>query len=420
VILHLMSTFPPYSQTFVMGEVRELRNQGWDIRIGCLRPLRRTPAAKGFEDLEPIVARAEWFNLEMLRGLLDFTFSSPGSMLACIRLVIRSWTQPISFLKLSYLLLVSTRLAHQFKTQPVTLIRGHFLHSEAVAARFLNILLGIPYSLTMCTAHVAFPRPVIRKVLESALFLVADNPRLVAFPQTFGLPSARVHVALNSVNVKEFPQRHTKTAAPRPLILAVGRLEPKKGFDVLFRACALLRDRGVPFKTLLVGEGPEQDRLRQLRNRQGLQDQIELSGKLSFEEIKPWFYRAAVFVMPSVVSRSGDVDGLPTVVLEAMASGLPVIGTSVGAISEAVLDGITGFIVPPNDPIRLAERLQQLLKDEGLRFQFGATGRCRAEEKFDLQYKAEVLSSLFQRYCAPKGDPNHFGAHTCASEVVKN
>lgn len=394
-----MSAFPPHSETFVMREIRELRKQGWDTRIGPLRPLQRTPAAVGFEDLEPIVSKAEWFSLDLLLGLLHFGFSHPGRLFACVRIITPALGRPVDVLKLFYILLASVRLAYRFKNAKVMLIRAHFLHSEAVAARFVSVLLQTPYSVTVYTTYVLFPRPIIEEVLKNALFLVADTAQAIQFLESFGLDVARIHTVYNSVSIEDFPLRGPQAGGRPHLILAVGRLHPKKGYHILIRACALLKGRGLPFSTVIIGEGPERQRLVQLLHELGLDGCVALLGKLSFEEIRPWYYRAAFFVMPSVVTSEGDTDGLPTVVIEAMASGLPVIGTRTGAISEAVLDGKTGFIVLAGDVDQLAEQMQRLLEDADLGIQFGAEGRRLAECKFDLRRKVELLSNLFQKYC---------------------
>jgi glycosyltransferase involved in cell wall biosynthesis len=395
-----MSTFPPYSETFVMREIRELRKQGCDVHIGCLRPLHQTPAAAGFEDLAAITRRASWLSLDLLLGLLVLGLSRPNRLLECLRLIAFSLHQPVNFAKLTYLLLASARLAYQFRNASVTLIRAHFLHSEAVAACFLGILMQVPYSVTVYTTHVLFPDALIRRVVNGARFLVADTAQSEEFLLSLGCKSTLIHRIYNSVDVAEFPDRGPQSANSVPVILAVGRLDPKKGFHVLLEACALLRDRGLPFKAILIGEGPERARLLALRRTLNLEGHVDLLGKLSFTDTKTWLYRATLLVMPSVIAPSGDTDGLPTVIIEAMASALPVIGTTIGAIPEVVFDGKTGILVPANAPKQLADQVERLFKNDSFRILLGAAGRTLVAESFNLSRKAKILSELFDRYCA--------------------
>jgi len=398
VLLHVMSTFPPLSETFVMREIRQLQRSGWDVRIGQLRPLYRTPQATGFEDLRAAVSGASWLDSDMLVGLVFFSFRYPLRLSRCFGLICCSLSRPRDVGKMLYILLASLRLAYRFQGSEIDLIRAHFLHSEALAARFLSMLLEAPYSLTVYTTFALYRRSIIEEIVRGADFLVADTAQAKEFLQSLGGRAERIEIVYNSIRVEEFPRQVRRNSVHLPVVLGVGRLDPKKGYHVLLHACALLRRRGVRFQTVLIGEGTEKDRLMGLRRQLGLEGQVELLGKLPFEEVKPWYYRADVFVMPSVVTPQGDTDGLPTVVIEAMAASLPVVGTSTGGIPEAVREGITGFIVPANSPEALADRIQQLLEREDLRIQFGMEGRRVVERQFDLKCKADALTRLIGQF----------------------
>lgn len=397
-----MTTVSPLSEIFILREIRELRRVGWNIRIGELRPLGRIPPASGFKDLDCLVIRANWFSLDMLKGLVFFAFRRPRGVWDCFGLVCRSLDNPLRMVKMLYILLASLQLAYRAHSLEPRLVRAHFLFSAALAAQFLSRLLNVPYSLTVYTTFEHYPRAFIQTMVKEAVFLVADTHQAKQFLQELGAEASRIHVIHNSVCPEEFQVRR-KISHQVPVILGVGRLDAKKGFHVLLHACALLRERGVLFQAMLIGDGPEKRRLFRLRGQLGLVNAVKMLGKLPFEEVKTWFDRADVFVMPSVVTADGDADGLPTVVIEAMASGLPVVGTTTGGIPEAVRDGITGFLVPANSPEPLARRIQQLLEHEGLRIQFGLEGRRVVERDFDLRCKADLLTDLIRRYLGAAG-----------------
>jgi len=172
----------------------------------------------------------------------------------------------------------------------------------------------------------------------------------------------------------------------------------KKGFDVLLLACSILLRRGVDFRCVVVGDGAERKRLLAMRQSLQLENHVEMPGKLSFGQVKSWLYRAAVFAMPSVVTPEGETDGLPTVVIEAMASSLPIVGTWTAGIPEAVHEQVNGFLVPPNAPELFADRVQFLLATPDLRARFGTEGRRLAEMHFDLKRKASIISELIRQY----------------------
>jgi glycosyltransferase involved in cell wall biosynthesis len=202
-------------------------------------------------------------------------------------------------------------------------------------------------------------------------------------------------VIYNSVDIREFPRRTQRETSGARTILAVGRLDRKKGFDILLAACSILRERRVPYHCVIVGDGRERSNLEGLRRSLKLESSVDLKGNLSFAQVREWLYQSDVLAVSSVVAPDGETDGLPTVVIEAMASGLPIAATDTGGISEAVQDGITGYVVPANDACSLADRLQVLLESPELMERFGAEGRRVAETKFDIRQKSEALTQLF-------------------------
>jgi len=393
-----MATFPPLSQTFVMREIRQLRVQGWNVVIGQLRPTHKTHTARGFEDLNPFVIPVSWFSFDMVVGLLFFLIFRPRRAWDCLRITARSWKQPAQFLKMTYVLLASMRLAFRHRDLRVEIVRAHFLHTEALAARFIGTLLEVPYSITVYTVFVDYPKWIVSDIVRHAVFVVADTAQAKEFILSLGGSAEKVQVVYNSVDFDEFPLRTPMDEAVPPVVLAVARLDPKKGFDVLLLACSILLRRGVDFRCVVVGDGAERKRLLAMRQSLQLENHVEMPGKLSFGQVKSWLYRAAVFAMPSVVTPEGETDGLPTVVIEAMASSLPIVGTWTAGIPEAVHEQVNGFLVPPNAPELFADRVQFLLATPDLRARFGTEGRRLAEMHFDLKRKASIISELIRQY----------------------
>ncbi|MGA3176799.1 MAG: glycosyltransferase [Candidatus Acidiferrum sp.] len=393
-ILHLISTFPPLTETFVLREIRQLRKLGLNVIIGQLRPLHQTPPAKGFEDLSPLVNGAGWFSLEMLKGLAFFTLRKPRQLAECLRIVLPSFGQPQHFVKMLYILLSSMRLGYSLQNVPIDFVRADFLHTQALAARFLKSLLGVPYGITAYTVVVYYKLAILEEIIREAAFLVADTWQTKSFLLSMGVSPNKVHLIRNGVPLEEFPPHRRPTVAGSPVILGVGSLIPKKGFDVLLRACAILHERGLQFRCVIIGDGAERERLGILKKDLGVDGNVKMLGYRTLTELRDWYYRAAVLVMPSVVSLTGETDGLPTVVIEALASGLPVVGTETAAIPELVQDGVNGFLVESNAPRPLADRIQVLLERPDLREKFGCEGRRRVEQDFNLDRKVEAVRDL--------------------------
>jgi glycosyltransferase involved in cell wall biosynthesis len=175
------------------------------------------------------------------------------------------------------------------------------------------------------------------------------------------------------------------------LILSVGRLVEKKGFEDLIRACALLRQAGVEARCEIIGAGERREALQALIDTLDLGQQVRLVGPKPQDEVMAAYRRAAVFALPCVVAEDGNRDGLPTVLLEAMASGLPVVSTNLVGVPEIVDDGVNGLLVEPGDVAGLAAQLARLLRDAGLRHRLGEAGRRKVAERFDVRQNVAQL-----------------------------
>jgi glycosyltransferase involved in cell wall biosynthesis len=203
----------------------------------------------------------------------------------------------------------------------------------------------------------------------------------------------KIHTIYHGLDPDALPSGERHPTDP-PTILAVGRLVPKKGFEHLIEACRRVIRSGVAFRCVIAGGGPLRHRLGTLAQKGGL-TQLTITGALSPQEVESLYASASVFVCPSVVARDGDRDGLPNVLLEAMAWRLPVVGSDVGGIPEAVAHEVTGLIVPPSDPGALAKAIKRLLADGSLASTLGDNGRRLVIERFNIRSNIEPLLRLF-------------------------
>jgi glycosyltransferase involved in cell wall biosynthesis len=193
-------------------------------------------------------------------------------------------------------------------------------------------------------------------------------------------------------------------------LLAVGRLVEKKGFHVLFDALAMLQRTGLRPRVLLVGDGEERQRLQQQAVSLGL-DHVTFCGMRTHDEVRELVHTATAMVLPCIVGQDGNRDALPTVLLEALAAGLPVVSTPIGGVEEIVANGEAGVLVPPNEAAPLARAIGDLLGSATRRTQLAAAGRARAERCFDLAHNTGVLRDWFAASVAT-GTRRRIGAKT--------
>ncbi|MFQ5628509.1 MAG: glycosyltransferase family 4 protein, partial [bacterium] len=200
--------------------------------------------------------------------------------------------------------------------------------------------------------------------------------------------------ALRTSQRSNLKVEHPTKYQTAPLLLAVGRLVEKKGFPYLIEACKQLREQGIQFRCEIAGDGPMHAQLEKQVWQSGLDDAIVLHGALPPEEIKKFYAQASLFVLPSFITKSGDRDGIPNVILEAMAMALPVVATRVSGIPEAIVHEETGLLVPEKDADALAQAIINLLSNPARRQQLGNAGRERVTHKFTLEANVKQKMEL--------------------------
>jgi len=284
----------------------------------------------------------------------------------------------------------SRDLVNCLNGSPVAGVHAYFAHLPAEVAAHAARQLNVPYGFN---AHARDVRKVMPEELASrarqAACVLACNDDVI--PVLAGGGSA-VQFVSHGVDSQRFRPYPFAPVWPFRL-LAVGRLVEKKGFAQLIEAVAQL---SVPFRLRIFGDGPERGRLTEAIRAADLSDHVELCASQTHAELPQEYARAHVVVVPSIVDSTGDRDGLPNVVLEAMASGRPVVASNAGAISSAIVSGHSGFLVPPGNTIALTRILEWLAGRPGLWPELGRNGRARVVHDFELRACTERLCRLLE------------------------
>ncbi|NOZ56835.1 MAG: colanic acid biosynthesis glycosyltransferase WcaL [Calditrichaeota bacterium] len=421
-IAYVLDTFPVISQTFVVEELFGLRRRGFEV----------LPYALVHKQVdEPIPPAYRELEREMV-----FVPSSPAPLALLgghVRLVLRhplryvstffwAWRKrltrsPLKLAKTAWTLargrqadkrsredvfwhfVLVPEFANAMASQGVEHVHAHFADNSASFGLLCARLLGTSFSVTAHAFDIFTNPPLLPEKLARARFVTTCTTRglekLRAVASASGV-QARLRLVYHGVDLEKFKPTAAEPGGV-PILLSVGRLVPKKGFDVLLRATAELVQRGHSFELRIVGDGPEREKLEALRKELGLERIVRFLGSLSPEEMPEVYRKAHAFVLPSVIDARGDRDGIPNVAAEAMASGLPVVSTTVSAISDLVRDGVEGFLVPEKDVPALAAALEKLLKEPELRRRMGLAGRRRVEDVFDREKCIDELASLFRK-----------------------
>ena len=386
---YLFERFPSFGQTFCYREVAELYRQGVAVPIFSIR----NPKDEPVQDWDArIVQRVHYLPEEM--ELLDDVrrASKKGKLAPEIVAALDGWGRRTDFLRLYQAVYVGLRL----QEAGISHVHAHFAGMAARTAFWIGKFFLITFSFTAHANDIFAPRKFeigLDKLVGAARVVVTETDYAEKFlRERFPECADRIHRVYNGLNLAEF-RRATFSSDP-PSIVAIGRVIVKKGFANLIRASALLVERGKSFRCEIVGEGPLENQLRAQIEQLRLQEFVQLPGPKPQHELRARLANASVFVLPSVPEPEGGMDNLPTVIMEAMATGLPVVSTRVGGIPEMVIDNQTGFLVQPEDAVALAGAIEKVTNDRSLGQTLGRAGYERAQKLFSIEKNVRELCAL--------------------------
>jgi glycosyltransferase involved in cell wall biosynthesis len=386
---YLFERFPSFGQTFCYREVAELARQGVTPPIFSVRNPKDEPPQ---EWDERIVKRVHYLPEE--KELLDDVrkASKKRKLTPEIVAALDEWGRRTDFLRLYQAIYVGLRL----QEMGISHVHAHFTGLAARTAFWIRKFFSITFSFTAHANDIFTPRNFetgLDNLVDTARVIITVSDYAKKFLQErFPQCADRVHRIYNGLDLAEFGSADFSSALP--LTVAVGRLITKKGFADLIRACGLIAERGKSFRCEIIGEGPFENELRHQIEQLNLQKHVALAGAKPQLEVRQRLAAANVFVLPSIIDPDGGMDNLPTVIMEAMATGLPVISTNIGGIPEMVVENETGFLLEPADAVGLANAIDRLIDDRLLAQRLGHAGYQRAQQLFSIERNVRELCAL--------------------------
>lgn len=400
---YVLKRFPRLSETFVLNEILELERRGIRVEIfSLLKP----PEEQRHALLSLVKARVTYLpsagnlgRLRMMEGM-DAVAVSFSDLIQDVETTFGPLFPAKTPADVATLHLKAAALAVLARQRGVDHLHAHFTSDATTVSLLAGRLSGLGYSFSAHARDIfhTYQNPraddAMRRIkLNEARFCATVSDYNVRRLKRIA-PGATVHRLYNGVDLSRFvpaPERRQPD-----LIVAVGRLIEKKGFGDLIEACRLLASDRPAIRCQIVGEGPLRDTLQTQIDAAGLEDHVEILGPRTQETLIGLMQRASVITLPCIVSQSGDRDGLPTVLLEGMALGQPVVTTTTSGGPEIVADGETGILCSPGDPKELAQALHSVLANPEDALGMGAAGRHRAEQLFSLERNVATLAGYFR------------------------
>jgi glycosyltransferase involved in cell wall biosynthesis len=432
---YIIRSYPRLSQTFILNEILALEELGVQLHLfpstDPREPVVQAQAAEvraPVEYLEQATARGR---MPALGTHLRAALASPIRYIKTVSYVLRhteldeGYTAASRWECLAEALHLAGRL-RQLRSagQPIDHLHAHFAHDPTLIALLAHKLTGISYSFT-AHARDLFQIPqaaLTERIAAASAVITCCAANLDYLNESAATPDrGKIRLIHHGVDLRGFQpaggqelgdggwEHHTgpqtPSPNPHPLILSVGRLVEKKGFPDLLLALGQLKRRGLSFRCAIYGEGPLSGELAATIERLDLRDEVVLPGAVAQRDLIPVFQQADIFALAPFVTEDGDRDGVPNVLVEAMACGLPVVSTAVSGIPELVAHERNGLLVAPHDPEALADALAELINDRERRARLGAEARRTVVEHFDLRAAARELVGLFERGPANVGKP---------------
>ncbi len=399
----VLKGYPRISETFISNEILLLESLGYKIHIVSMRHPRESFT---HASVNRIRAGVDYLPSTILPNLhillyhnLLLALKRPKCYVNALKKAVERWFRTRRSATVKHLLQAGV-LVHKFlPDKGIVHFHAHFAHSPTSVALFSSILSGLPFSFFAHAKDIyTSDRRQLAEKIDMARFVVTCTRYNEQYLATVSPGTATpLFCVYHGINLDYFKPQGTVKAPSAPYrILTVARITEKKGLETVYRALALLRDRGIDFRHTLIGEGDDRDKIVALIDALDLDGLTTLCGTMAHEQVIDYYAQSDLFVLGCQVAANGDRDGIPNVMAESMAMNLPVVATHVSGLPEFLEDGVTGLMVEPKDPERLSRAMERLLTDQALRQRVTAAARLRVEKNFNNKKLVRELAHIYE------------------------
>ncbi len=386
-VAYVMSAFPTVTETFILFEILELERTGVHVEIFPLRPRGEETS---HPEAGPLVARTRYARLASLPTLaaqVHWLRRDPRAYLGAWWRALRGNARSRPFLIRAIAVVpLAARFAREMQELGVQHVHAHWATHPALAANVVHHLTGLPYSFTAHAHDIYIDRSMLEEKIRDASFVVTIsdfNRRMLE--DLYGPWAAdKTSVIRCGVDLSAFTPRPARAPHEPFTVSCIAGLREKKGQLHLVEAVGMLRAEGRPVRCLLVGDGEMRGAIEARVAELGVGDDVVLMGHRSRDEVSATLRDSDAMVLPSVTTGDGDMEGIPVALMEALASEVPVVASSLSGIPELVRDGETGLLVAEGDAAGIAAAIRRLRDDPEAAARMAAAGRERVLDAYEL------------------------------------
>lgn len=403
VIGYVLKGYPRISETFIANEILFLERLGFTIRLFSMRHPRENFT---HASVKQIKARVDYLPTDLapnifrlLAANLQLAIKKPRRFFKTASLALTRYRRTRKTATIKHLLQAGY-MTNSFLLQEPAIrhLHGHFAHSPTSVTMFASLLSGLPFSFTAHAKDIYTSNPKqLKEKIDNANFVVTCTQHNAQYLNSIAPDSETpVHCIYHGIDLELFQHQQEKIQPHPPYrLFTVARLTEKKGLPTIYQALSLLKKRGLPFKHTLIGDGDDREKLQNLIQNLDLSDQCCWLGTQTHDEVLKQFKQSDLFILGCEIAKNGDRDGIPNVLVESLAMGVPALSTQVSAIPEVLLHEKTGLTVPPSDPQAMAQAIVTLLENSALRKTVIQEGKLWVEKQFDSKKWVKHLADVF-------------------------
>lgn len=397
---YILLWFPQPSETFIFKEVVNLWNMGMPLKVFTLYGEKTRNLSP---EMASVSHRMERLGIPFigtgLKDVLRWWKRNPPLTSELLRTVpIRRWNGFEKGGENLWAFFCGFHLARRFEEEGIEHIHAPWASGPATAAWIASHLTGIPFSFTARAWDIYPPDGALKEKLRDATFIRSETRANIAYLSAYsGVSEDKIYLTYNGVPLKPSIEAPVSMKPPYRL-LALGRFVGKKGYDFLLHACRILKESGVDFHLTLAGGGPRMSQLQYLAWKLGITDRVSFPGFIPYDLVPELFSSTDIFLMPSIIHKSGDRDGIPTVLMEALVHRVPVIATDVSGIGELVENHVTGLLIPEKNPEAIADAVKEFIADRDSALRMAANGREKVLKQFNPEVNHKRVFELYEEH----------------------